>query len=327
MHVMRRLGHVPALDGLRGIAIGVVVGFHYFRQPPGGFAGVDLFFVLSGFLITTLLLEEHAEMGTVSLRRFYERRARRLLPAAWTVIMLCILLGYTAGGVTGLFYVANIQEAIRPPHGGPTSILWSLSMEEQFYLVWPLALLFLLRRKLPIGRILVVAVAAFTMYRVGWLLAGGSRARVYFAPDTHADPLIVGCLLAVLRHNGYWITSKLAILAAVPLLVFVVLEFRVETLASQSIGLTLTELAAVGLIVAAVNGSWLLSVAPLLWLGRISYSLYLWHPLAAHVFHASLVALAAAVLLAWLSYRYIETPFRRRRTPMPQPTPGATPAT
>lgn len=310
---MRRLGHVPALDGVRGIAIAVVVGFHYFHWPAGGFAGVDLFFVLSGFLITTLLLEEHAQAGAISLRRFYERRARRLFPAAWAVIALALALGYTTGAVTGFFYVANIADAIRTPHDDPTVILWSLSMEEQFYLLWPLALLFMLRRKIPIARVLAAMAATFVVYRFGWLLAGAPSARVYFGPDTHADPLVVGCLLAVLRRGGcHWPASRLTpMLVGVPLFIFVLLFFRVETLASQSIGLLLTEFAAVGLIIWAVNGSRTLSAAPLVWLGRISYSLYLWHQIASKVLGVPL-ALPVALLLAWLSYRYIEKPFRRR---------------
>jgi peptidoglycan/LPS O-acetylase OafA/YrhL len=161
--------------------------------------------------------------------------------------------------------------------------------------------------------ILAGAVAAFTLYRIGWLLAGASSARIYFAPDTHADPLVVGCLLAVLRRNGLWVRSRLAWLTGASLLALVLVGFHLESLTSQSAGLLLTELAAVGLIFAAANGSCVLSLLPLVWLGRISYSLYLWHPMAANVIHQPWIALPVALALSWLSYRFVETRFRRHR--------------
>ena len=162
-------------------------------------------------------------------------------------------------------------------------------------------------------KVLVGLAAAFTLWRLGWLFAGASRSRIYFGPDTHADPLIAGCLLAALRHAGYWTRSRLPLFVGLTLLAVVLVAFRIQTVASESVGMLLTELAAVGLIVAAVNGSRLLSAKPLVWLGVISYSLYLWHQIAVHLTSPK-IALPLALLLAWLSYRFIEMPFRRRRS-------------
>src|SRR5712671_6272444 len=128
-----RLGYVPALDGVRGIAILAVIGNHFLGLS-GGFFGVDVFFVLSGFLITTLLLEEHAASGGISFRRFYERRARRLLPALGVLLLFVGLLGISVGWfvigelASGLFYATNIVRAIGHPHtfSGPVGHLWSL---------------------------------------------------------------------------------------------------------------------------------------------------------------------------------------------------------
>ena len=157
--MQRRLGHVPALDGLRGLAILLVIGGHYFLMPRGGGGtGVGLFFVLSGFLITTLLLEEHAATGRIRLGAFYVRRARRLLPGL-ALLLASYLVGAIVEGrarvalraiAAGGFYTANIAQAYWPHLMGrePIGPLWSLAEEEQFYLVWPALLILLLAWKL-----------------------------------------------------------------------------------------------------------------------------------------------------------------------------------
>ena len=155
-----RLGHLRALDGLRGIAILGVIGMHLFNEPSGGFYGVDLFFVLSGFLITTLLLEEWDKTGGVSLPGFYRRRAYRLLPALFTVLALWVIVtrasprGFEQAAAGG-FYIANIVNALGSNllGGTPLVVFWSLAQEEQFYLLWPLVLILLLKRGMPESRI------------------------------------------------------------------------------------------------------------------------------------------------------------------------------
>src|SRR4051812_42278396 len=165
-----KLGHVPALDGLRGIAIAIVVGYHAFGFPLGGWLGVDLFFVLSGFLITTLLLEEHDRTGRVSLRAFYVRRARRLLPALGAVLALIAVVGplyYSPGLLASIvasgLYAANIVRGFGQSdflNATPAAHLWSLAQEEQFYVLWPIALIWF-RRRLTERRLMSLLAAGF----------------------------------------------------------------------------------------------------------------------------------------------------------------------
>jgi peptidoglycan/LPS O-acetylase OafA/YrhL len=175
-----RLGYVPALDGLRGIAILLVLGYHV-GWIPGGFLGVDVFFVLSGFLITTLLLEEWGQSGAIDLRAFYVRRVRRLLPA---LLVLLATLGMLAAfeaadGRVGegeaiassitvcLLYVANIWRASGHFLTGPLTQMWTLAQEEQFYLLWPPLLLLGLRFRVRLGALAVV-LAATTLGVIAW---------------------------------------------------------------------------------------------------------------------------------------------------------------
>src|SRR3954447_4628426 len=141
-----------------------------------------LVFVLSGFLITTLLLQEHAATGRVSLRGFYLRRARRLLPAVWMLLAIGVGVGMVGMGLAGLLYTTNILGAVTTIHG-PLAHLWSLAEEEQFYLVWPVALMPLLRRRFPVAGLLVVLIVAAACYRIGLVEAGAALHRVYMGPD------------------------------------------------------------------------------------------------------------------------------------------------
>src|SRR5688572_21510992 len=206
--------HVPELDGLRGIAILSVIVHH--RLTPfslqGGFLGVDLFFVLSGFLITSLLLGEFRKTATISLRNFYMRRLLRLGPAL--LIYLCASLLVTWHNqlidirrqlkliAYAVFYSTNWRMAFRWDDVlDPTAIIWSLSIEEQFYLIWPLILFGCLALKVRPRYIiggLILIVTAIAINR--WLLiAGGSDlTRLYYGSDTRADALLLGCLFAFL---------------------------------------------------------------------------------------------------------------------------------
>ena len=155
---MRRLGYRPSLDGLRAVAILLVVAVLPRSWLPGGTLGVDLFFVLSGFLITTLLLEERGATGDVSLPHFYARRALRLLPALWLLLIVYVAYGLANGhhglpshvlgaAAIGAGHVANFFAAAGSPNQAHYLVhLWSLAQEEQFYLLWPIVLLALLRR-------------------------------------------------------------------------------------------------------------------------------------------------------------------------------------
>jgi peptidoglycan/LPS O-acetylase OafA/YrhL len=318
------LGYVPALDGLRGLAIAAVIASHYYGVPGGGPLGVGLFFVLSGFLITTLLLEERDRRG-ISLRGFYVRRARRLFPAL-AVLLVVYLLVLAVQGRNGLavvalggLYIGNIVQAFSIHDVVSHSALghlWSLAAEEQFYLVWPFLLLFVarVRRRLEL---LVALLVALIAYRVCLAESGASLGRLYFAPDTHADWLLAGSILAFLRRDRGFVVRE-----PIPVIAYVVLAAGMipdpYTYAWVEWGGSILMVACVVLVTAAYSGTEmaaLLSLRPLVGLGKISYSLYLWHIpiLLAFGRRYTDVALLLSVGVAVLSYHYVEQPFRRRR--------------
>lgn len=323
---VKPLGHVPSLDGIRGIAILVVIATHYFGLPGGGPIGVGLFFVLSGFLITTLLLEEHSCEGRIRLRAFYARRARRLLPG-----LAVLLVGYLAAvGLSGLkvvaiagFYTANVAQAFWNPNpiaNTALAHLWTLAQEEQFYLLWPALLIVIVRtrRQTAVVAGLLFALVGYRMAYVG--LSGGMSVNRLYGPDLHADWLVAGVMLAFVRRRGHKIPDAAATAAFAVLFIGLLLNPWTQTWFVWTSTLFLA--ACVALVGAAINDTEmanLLSTRPLTWLGRISYSLYLWHVPVFAVFgyrHA-LVALPTAVLVAWLSYRYVEQPFRKRKSSRP----------
>jgi peptidoglycan/LPS O-acetylase OafA/YrhL len=312
----RRLGYVPALDGLRALAVMLVIAFHYTSAPLGGPYGVDLFFVLSGFLITTLLLEERGARGSVDLTGFYLRRARRLFPALAAMLVAYLVYNAVLGRDAlatvadhGLYF-GNIYFVVT--HGADNGLghLWSLAEEEQFYLVWPPLLLLLTRARRPLYWV-VALLLCLLAYRGFLILHGASMTRLYRAPDAHSEGLVLGAVLAFMRREGFvageW-AGKLGIVLVVPPIVAGI----------WSVGLPTFELGAFFLIAAAIGeteiAGWL-SAKPLVWIGTLSYSLYLWHEPVVWAFHRRdrLIALALSVALAWLSYRYVEQPLRRRR--------------
>jgi peptidoglycan/LPS O-acetylase OafA/YrhL len=332
---MKKLGYVPALDGLRGVAIALVVVYHA-GLLPGGFLGVDLFFVLSGFLITTLLLEEHAASGVISLRRFYVRRARRLLPALLALLALLTIGAVTSSPVNTallgdigwtLAYAANIVRATGHHFLTPLTTMWSLAEEEQFYFLWPGILIACLARFTPrrIGWALFAVACAVSAWRVTLTLSGASTQRIVFSPDSHFDPLLIGCALAFLCRARPRLPVAWPV--AGPLLAAVVALAVSGSRFSLLAGYSLAGLACAGLVSDAAAGrARALAWQPLVWLGKISYSLYIWQALAFALAYASNrplpIFLPLAVGLAWLSYRYVEEPFRRatRRVEAPAVT-------
>lgn len=337
----RGLGYVPALDGIRAVAILLVIGYHYFALPPGGEVGVDLFFVLSGFLITALLLEERASRGMVSLRSFYVRRARRLFPALGVMVAVFLTVATVRGehrvasAAAAVSYVGNILLAygIAPViNHSPMVPLWSLAEEEQFYMLWPCALLLLLRsRRVLIWLCLFIVV--LLLYRAGLDTAGHSYTRLYYGPDTHASGLLVGCLLALWRVRfGLNVGERGAKAAVVLVAASAVIGWHVPGWAAW--GQPMLELGSALLVVAALSQTELargLSSPWLVWIGKRSYSLYLWHVPAMWLIFGSLLrplALALAFVLAACSYRFIEQPLRVRtplaRGPVLRAQPGET---
>jgi peptidoglycan/LPS O-acetylase OafA/YrhL len=344
---MQRLGYRSALDGLRGLAILGVIFRHAFGVPLGGGFGVDLFFVLSGFLITTLLLEERERTGTVSLREFYRRRALRLLPALVTMLLAFVVVdvaraaferrsdilvdGMRALGLSG-FYTANFVAAFHRSALShlPIGQLWSLAEEEQFYLLWPLWLAALLRRGLGrrgVMAVLWILIVAVVVERIALTVAHAPSDRLYYGPDTHSDGLLMGCLVALAlrkpsrlaadRTLGFAALAALGAVAYDPFFKFAIVAV-VMTAASAAL-VTTVVMQPNGLVARAA------SVRPLVLIGRISYGLYLWHGLTLWIVGPAFrwLGVILAFVMAALSYRYVEQPFLRRKRTLGERTVAA----
>jgi peptidoglycan/LPS O-acetylase OafA/YrhL len=338
--------YVPELDGLRGIAI-IAVLVHHQLTPfslSGGFLGVDLFFVLSGFLITSLLLDEFEKTGSISLRNFYIRRVLRLGPALALYLLACLVVSYhrQLTSVTNqikliiiaLLYSTNWRLALGwDATLDPTAIIWSLSIEEQFYLVWPLlvigALAFKLKRRVVLTG-LVLTILAVMLHRYLLLDQALPLTRLYYGTDTRADALLVGCLLALLPIKAISVRAKrwlnLAGVFSAAVLGYLIVVSNFGDWFLYRGGFTVVAVLAATLIFVAVNSpprllSVLLNSNPLRWFGRISYGLYLWHWLV--VQNTSLwylgywepwARLAIALGIASASFYLVERPFNRLKS-------------
>ena len=328
---VRQLGTVPALYGVRGVAVLLVVGRHYNTILPGGGLGVDLFFVLSGFLITSLLLGEHGRTGRISLGWFYWRRALRLLPALLALIAVYVSFTVWKGGFAddthglrnalwGLSYLSNFPLAAGMD-GGSLSHLWSLAQEEQFYLLWPpllTGLLALRFRPRPIVGALLAVAGLFAAHR--WSIADtGTLRRLWVAPDMHADALIAGCAAGFVYCFRLWCRwLQPAGLVALAACVAVVATEARENRSLFGWPLAVFVVAAAVAVLAVADSprsplARLLSFRPLQLLGVISYGLYLWHFPIFKVAGATPLALVSSVVVAAASYRYLESPVLRLR--------------
>ena len=329
-----RLGRQPGLDGMRAIAVLVVVLDH---TPlwgfQGGGLGVDVFFVLSGFLITNLLLEELADSGRISLRRFYARRALRLTPALVVMVAVVAVLlplmpvGTERGIIPTLLYYTNWVRAFRPDVGA-LGHTWSLGIEEQFYIVWPLLLLALwhgdrtLRRAAQL--VLLVALAVAVRRQMVWDYSGfRDPDRLYNGFDYRADGLLVGCALAMTMHKerlSSWVHSGWTLGASAVAVAGMFLSVEFWDLSwNTRLPVALATAAIIANVCIRRRGVGWLSAPYLRWVGERSYGLYLWHyPVmqALKVDHGaswSVVVLAVALSFAAcaVSYRYVEQPFLR----------------
>ena len=365
------LGRSPALDGLRGLALIWVVAYHFTGADgpfPGAWVGLDVFFVLSGFLITAMLLDEVRVHGRINLPLFYARRACRLLPALFVLltVWVAVLLAFsdtpwiaaTPGGPgTGepvdvgaalrqvgivLLYGVNWVYALGSGDA-PLAHLWSLAVEEQFYLVWPFVLLLLL--KVPAARriwpVLVLAAISATLPFLYWN-DGAGHDRIYFGTDTRAVGMLLGAVAALAWHrrrsrgtaSPAATARAYAGLALVLVFLFTVANIPLKFLA----GPALMGLATMQVVPYLVDrpGSRLArfySARVLVWLGQRSYAIYLWHYLWATWLHPLPeliyipVGVTASLLCAQLSWRLVEAPalrYSRRFRPQP-PTDAAEP--
>ena len=355
--------YVAALDGLRAFAVLAVIAYHMgLDWAPGGLAGVTVFFVISGYLINGLLVAEHERTGRISLKSFWMRRVRRLLPAILLSIVgiaaLCTLFNpvlldkMRPDIVPSLFFFNNWWQIFRDVSyfetaGAPSPLthFWSLSIEEQFYIVWPLLLLIMYRLGMKKKGIAVVALLLAVLSAVEMALLYdpfGDPSRIYYGTDTRAMSLLLGVWLAlVLPSAAFGTTIKSdewgavrrtfvnlgGVMAFAGLIAIVVLTNGFSEFPYLG-GIALTSaLSAAVIAVLVIPGSWLARVSAFpvfVYIGKRSYSMYLWHLpillLTTDVNAASempwwmyLVQLALTILAAELSFRFVEDPIRKRK--------------
>ena len=360
MAANRGIQYIPAIDGLRALAVIAVMLYHLgFTWIPGGFLGVDLFFVISGYVITRLLLDSIEQSGGLDLRGFYLARARRLLPALiFTVTTTTIAIGiwapdtikrlltdmpFSLTGTMNWWLVARHQDYFesigRPPLLQHT---WSLAVEAQFYLLWPLILYFILKRlgknQIPIAALVIAAASGVSLLLVSFSLDASNASKVshvYFGTDTHSIGLFLGAALAVswIPQNftinvskkaqdfidGIGVFGFIGIIAT-----FLLIDETKPTL--YKIAFPLAGIFGASIIMSVVHPASrfapILQNPVLVWIGQRSYAMYLWHWIIFQVTRPSvdlagqmwaLYALRILIVfaLADISLRYVEQPIRR----------------
>lgn len=336
----------PAFDGLRAIAIIFIFLDHAWESTfPGAWAGVDIFFVLSGYLITMLLANELSETGQIDYRNFYIRRILRLWPAFAVFLFVVVLkISLSEGPKTGAFeavavsavYLMNWSRAFVWWEQYKLGHTWSLAMEEQFYLLWPVLLSLIFARHAI--RYIIGLITVMVTWRCFLALNGADAERTYNGFDTHGDALLIGCLLALLVRRIPETTadlSKMWPLASAGLLaVLFLLPHR--TVFAQTAGLSIAALLTAVLIAGLRRETplkSLLSIRPLVYTGKISYGFYLWHyPIVLGLSQYGIVGKMSALVisfgLASASYHWIELPFltlKRQFTARPSTVAGRSP--
>ncbi|CAB4983636.1 MAG: acyltransferase family protein [Actinobacteria bacterium] len=358
---VRRLGQVPGLDGVRGIAVLSVVIYHFVYKSGaggapalipntpfaislrsgivGGWLGVDIFFVLSGFLITAILLDEQGLKGKIRFGAFYMRRALRLLPALYALLAIYAVYSLTTGlpyypwwqsSLGIIFYYTNWLGIYNPAGlARGTGIFWSLAVEEQFYLIWPvtLFLFFGINRRARVVIPGIIAMILFIAVRRALMVDSVGWVSLLSRTDTRIDSLLVGALFAQL-----WVRNltprrglRVASTIAVGVVAFSIMIGKVGDSRWYAYGLTvIAVLVAIG-ILGIVEGVWenggIFGARPLRLLGRVSYGLYIWHTMVIDTVtrYGStwgwgtrlVVSVAATATVVWLSWTFIETPALR----------------
>ena len=360
-----RIRRVTGIDGLRGLAVLVVVIYHFFGDAmPGGFLGVDMFFVLSGFLITSLLVRERAVTGRIDLKDFWRRRVRRILPAAVAVLVMVTALAGMVGGDPAVGLVAQffgtlafvnnwVQVAESASYFADSGVqifahYWSLAVEEQFYVIWPLLFVALTANRF-VRKHIRWFIAAMIVGSFCWMLylydPAQDPTRVYYGTDTHSFGLLLGVMLALtatttvgnpdadswprervpLRRTASWV----GVIALIGLIAMVLLVHDTHPFTYRG-GLLLASVLTAIVLATVVHEAGpvnkIMNLRFMRWLGERSFSLYLWHwPVI--ILLEQLIHNLALTVPAWLiglisfgismpichwSYQWIETPIRRR---------------
>ena len=357
MATKRGIQHIPAIDGLRAIAVTAVIFYHLgFQWIPGGFLGVDLFFVISGYVITRLLLDSIARSGGLDLRGFYKARARRLLPpmvfmivvttfyiSIWAQDSVKRFLTDTPFSLTGamnwwlVFKEQDYFEAIgRPPLLQHT---WSLAVETQFYLIWPVLLLIILKRfgkkVIPVAALAIALISGTALFLVSLQLdASSSVSHVYFGTDTHSIGLFLGAALAVswipqnfkseVSNKAQNFIDFIGVFGLVGILgSFLLIDESSPT--AYKIAFPLAAVFGAAIITSIVHPASrfapILQNRVLLWIGERSYAIYLWHWVVFQITRPrvdidgqdwALIALRILVVLALadISLKLVELPIR-----------------
>ncbi|CAN2178134.1 COG1835 Predicted acyltransferases [Candidatus Nanopelagicaceae bacterium] len=360
MAAKRSIQYIPAIDGLRALAVIAVMFYHLgFSWIPGGFLGVDLFFVISGYVITRLLLDSIAQSGGLDLRGFYLARLRRLLPALlfmltttiiavgiWapdTIKRLLVDTPFALTGTINWWLVANEQDYFesigRPPLLQHT---WSLAVEAQFYLVWPLILYFILKKfgkkHIPVAALSIAAASGIALLFVSLSIDAANASKVshiYFGTDTHSIGLFLGAALAVswipqnfkveLSRKGQNFIDGIGIVGFVGILATFLL-IDASNPAMYKVAFPLAGIFGAAIIASIVHPASrfapILQNKVLLWIGERSYAIYLWHwvifqvtrptvDLAGQAWALYSLRILIVFALADISLRYVELPIRR----------------
>ncbi len=349
--------YVPSIDGLRALAVLAVIAYHLnFSWAQGGFIGVDIFFVLSGYLITNILLTQWENENTIHLKEFWLRRFRRLIPAAYLMIIVVVIFAVLfnrellttlrGDAIASFFYMSNWwfifhNVSYFDSFGLPSPLknLWSLAIEEQFYLVWPLFLYGFLKwiknPKWLLRIILIIALLSAILMAVLYT-PGSDPSRVYYGTDTRLFDLLIGCALAFVWPFNRLSPkiprqSKLAlnISGTISIVLFCILVYTMNEYQPFLYrgGLLLVAILGVLMIAAIAHPSCylsrLFSFRPLRWIGTRSYGIYLWHyPIitlttpVTEIGQPSLLRaffqVTATFIIAELSFRFVETPIRKK---------------
>ncbi|MEO4053911.1 acyltransferase family protein [Solibacillus sp. CAU 1738] len=350
--------YIPGLDGVRALAVLAVIAYHFsFSWARGGFLGVDIFFVLSGYLITSSILPIEGEILTISLRQFWIKRFRRLLPAAYVMIITTFVwvtlfnkeLLHTLRGdaISSFFYSSNWwfifhEISYFDSFGSPSPLknLWSLAIEEQFYIIWPILLflgLYLFKKRSHLSIIVFIGAICSALLMAILYEPGIDPSRVYYGTDTRSFELLIGCVLAFVWPMKKLSPKKLSTMHVYSLNIVGMITFSIFILSIFFVDEYQTFLYRGGMFLFCINAAVfiacvchpssfigkLLSFKPLRWIGSRSYGIYLWHypimvlgtpvhEIGNPAYWRIGLQLVLILIIAELSYRFIEMPIRKK---------------